>query len=220
MFCSVRRDGKSLGQMAKDEISGVAGFAALFAVLSIVTIIIAVVGLVVVNALKSSPWGFFTIAMTIPIAFLMGIYMRYIRVGHAIEASLLGFVLVMASVVGGRYISESHALAPYFTYSAIGLAWMIVLVRLCLLGYPCVAPPGSPRSAEHFCEARNDISAGRRDPGGPANATDAAADEIHRWHRTHLRRQDLSFLLHNHRLWSSLRVPFPDLFGHYAKNAE
>ena len=136
LFCSVRRDGKSLGQMAKDEISGVAGFAALFAVLSIVTIIIAVVGLVVVNALKSSPWGFFTIAMTIPIALLMGIYMRYIRVGHAIEASLLGFVLVMASVVGGRYISESHALAPYFTYSAIGLAWMIVLY-----GFACSVLP-------------------------------------------------------------------------------
>lgn len=127
LFCSVRRDGKSLGQMAKEEISGLAGFVALFGVLSILTIVIAVVALVVVNALKASPWGFFTIAMTIPIAFLMGIYMRYLRVGRAIEASLLGFVLVMASVVGGRYIGESHFLAPYFTYSAIGLAWMLVI---------------------------------------------------------------------------------------------
>jgi carbon starvation protein len=82
---------------------------------------------VVVNALKASPWGFFTIAMTIPTAFLMGIYMRYLRVGRAIEASLLGFVLVMASVMEGRYIGESHFLAPYFTYSAIGLAWMLVI---------------------------------------------------------------------------------------------
>ena len=127
LFSSVRRDGKSLGQMAKEEISGLAGFAALFGVLSILTIVIAVTGLVVVNALKASPWGFFTIAMTVPIAVLMGIYMRFLRVGRAIEASLLGFVLVMASVVGGRYISESHLLAPYFTYSAIGLAWMLVL---------------------------------------------------------------------------------------------
>jgi len=127
LFCSVRRDGKSLGQMAKEEISGLAGFAALFGVLSILTIVIAVTGLVVVNALKASPWGFFTIAMTVPIAVLMGIYMRFLRVGRAIEASLLGFILVMASVVGGRYISESHLLAPYFTYSAIGLAWMLVL---------------------------------------------------------------------------------------------
>ena len=127
LFCSVRRDGKSLGQMAKEEISGLAGFVALFGVLSILTILIAVVALVVVNALKSSPWGFFTIAMTIPTAFLMGIYMRYLRVGRAIEASLLGFVLVMASVVGGRYIAESHSLAPYFTYSAVGLAGMLVI---------------------------------------------------------------------------------------------
>ena len=66
----------------------------------------------------------------------MGIYMRYIRVGHAIEASLLGFVLVMASVVGGRYIGESHALAPYFTYSAMALAWMIVLY-----GFACSVLP-------------------------------------------------------------------------------
>jgi len=127
LFSSVRRDGKSLGQMAKEEISGLAGFAALFGVLSILTIVIAVTGLVVVNALKASPWGFFTIAMTVPIAVLMGIYMRFLRVGRAIEASLLGFVLVMGSVVGRRYISESHLLAPYFTYSAIGLAWMLVL---------------------------------------------------------------------------------------------
>jgi len=127
LFSSVRRDGKSLGQMAKEEISGLAGFAALFGVLSILTIVIAVTGLVVVNALKASPWGFFTIAMTVPIAVLMGIYMRFLRVGRAIEASLLGFILVMASVVGGRYISESHLLAPYFTYSAIGLAGMLVL---------------------------------------------------------------------------------------------
>ena len=127
LFASVRRDGKSLGQMAKEEISGVAGIVALVAVLAILTIIIAVVGLVVVNALKASPWGLFTIAMTIPIAFLMGIYMRYLRVGRAVEASALGFVLVMASVIGGRYISESHSLAPVFTFSAIGLAWMLVV---------------------------------------------------------------------------------------------
>jgi carbon starvation protein len=127
LFASVRRDGKSLGQMAKEEISGVAGIVALVAVLAILTIIIAVVGLVVVNALKASPWGTFTIAMTIPIAFLMGIYMRYLRVGRAVEASALGFVLVMASVIGGRYISESHSLAPVFTFSAIGLAWMLVV---------------------------------------------------------------------------------------------
>src|SRR6266446_2786060 len=127
LFCSVRRDGKSIGQMAKEEISGIAGFAALVGVLSIITIIIAVVGLVVVNALKGSPWGLFTIAMTVPIAFLMGIYMRFLRPGRATEASIFGFIFVMAAVLGGRYIGESPSLAPHFTYSAIGLAWMLVI---------------------------------------------------------------------------------------------
>src|SRR5260370_8147468 len=102
LFSSVRRDGKSLGQMAKEEISGLAGFAALFGVLSILTIVIAVTGLVVVNALKASPWGFFTIPMTVPIAGLMGIYIRFLRVGRAIEASLPEFLLLIRSSLASR----------------------------------------------------------------------------------------------------------------------
>jgi len=125
LFCSLRRNGKSLGQMAKDEISSLAGYTALFGVLFIMIILIAVVGLVVVNALKQSPWGLFTIAMTIPIAFLMGIYLRWLRPGKVLETSILGFVLVFAAVVGGRYVAES-ALAPYFTYGGETLAWMII----------------------------------------------------------------------------------------------
>ncbi len=126
LFCSLRRNGKSLGQMAKDEISEVGGYTALFGVLFIMVILIAVVALVVVNALKSSPWGLFTIAMTIPIALLMGLYLRYLRPGRVMEASLLGFVLIVAAVIGGRYVAESALLAPYFTYSGPTLAWMIV----------------------------------------------------------------------------------------------
>jgi carbon starvation protein len=127
LFASVRRDGKSLGQMAKDEISGVAGFTAMFAVLAIMTIMLGVIALVVVNALKSSPWGFFTIASTIPIAFLMGLYMRYLRPGKTLEVALLGFGLVMVAVIGGRYVGESAMLAPHFTYGATALAWIIAL---------------------------------------------------------------------------------------------
>ena len=125
LFCSIRRDGKSLGQMAKDEISSLGGYTALFAVLFIMIILIAVIALVVVNALKDSPWGVFTIAMTIPIAFLMGIYLRFLRPGRVLETSLIGFVLVFASVVAGRYVAES-ALAPSFTYDGPALAWMII----------------------------------------------------------------------------------------------
>jgi carbon starvation protein len=126
LFCSLRRNGKSLGEMAKDEISSLGGYTALFGVLFIMIILIAVVALVVVNALKQSPWGLFTIAMTIPIAFLMGIYLRWLRPGKVLETSLLGFVLIFAAVVGGRYVADS-ALAPYFTYGGQSLAWMIIV---------------------------------------------------------------------------------------------
>src|ERR1035441_8400798 len=112
LFCSVRRDGKSLGQMAKEEISSTAGFTSLFAVLCILVILLAVVALVVVNALKSSPWGLFTVSMTIPIALLMGIYIRYLRPGRVMETSIIGFLLVFIAVLGGRYIADSHSLAP------------------------------------------------------------------------------------------------------------
>ena len=127
LFCSVRRDGKSLGQMAKEEISELGGFAAFVGVLFITIILIAVIGLVVVNALKGSPWGVFTIAMTIPIAILMGLYIRYLRPRGVLESSLLGFVLVAAAVMGGKYVAESPTLAPYFNFSAPALAWLIII---------------------------------------------------------------------------------------------
>jgi carbon starvation protein len=127
LFCSMRRDGKSLGQMAKDEISSLGGWTALFGVLFIMVILIAVVALVVVNALKASPWGLFTIAVTIPVALLLGIYLRYLRPGRVMEASVLGLVLVVAGVIGGRYVAESPALAHYFSYGSVALAWMIIV---------------------------------------------------------------------------------------------
>jgi len=126
LFGSVRRDGKSLGQMVKDEISPLAGYTALFGVFGIMIILIAVAALVVVNALKGSPWGLSTVTLTIPIALLMGVYLRYLRPGRILEVSLLGFGLVLAAVVGGRYVAESALLAPYFTFSAPTLAWMIM----------------------------------------------------------------------------------------------
>src|SRR5438876_271951 len=126
LFCSIRRDGKSLGKMAKDEISELGGWTALVGVLLIMVILIAVVALVVVNALKASPWGLFTIAATIPIAVVVGLYLRYWRPGRVLEASLLGFFLVMAAVIAGRWVAESPILAPYFTHGPVALAWMII----------------------------------------------------------------------------------------------
>src|SRR5438067_4228867 len=123
---SVRRDGKSLGQMARDEVSKVAGTVAFIAVISIITILLAVVALVIVNALRSSPWGTFTVGMTIPIAILMGIYLRHLRPGKVLEASIIGFALVLFAIFGGQWISQSPSLAHIFTLSAPVLALLII----------------------------------------------------------------------------------------------
>jgi carbon starvation protein len=126
LLFSVRRDGKSLTEMAKDEIGRLGGFVAYAAVISILVILLAVCALIVVNALKSSPWGLFTIAMTMPIALLMGVYLRRIRPGKVLEVSALGFVLVLAAIWGGQYVSQNAALARVFTLSAPALAILIM----------------------------------------------------------------------------------------------
>jgi carbon starvation protein len=127
LLFSVRRDGKSLTEMAKDEIGRVGGFVAYVAVISILIILLGVAALIVVNALKASPWGTFTIAMTMPIAVLMGVYLRRIRPGKVLEVSALGFVLVMAAIWGGQYVSQHEALARAFTFSAPALAILIMV---------------------------------------------------------------------------------------------
>jgi len=126
LFASMRRDGKSLGQMAKEETGPVTGLLAMVAVLAILVILSSVLALVVVNALKDSPWGVFTIACTIPIAFLMGYWMKVWRPGATLEASAVGVVLLMLALVGGRYVSVSPTLAPLFTWSAPTLAYTII----------------------------------------------------------------------------------------------
>jgi carbon starvation protein len=127
LLFSVRRDGKSLTEMAKDEIGRVGGFVAYVAVISILIILLGVAALIVVNALKASPWGTFTIAMTMPIAVLMGVYLRRIRPGKVLEVSALGFVLVLAAIWGGQYVSQNAAWARMFTFSAPTLAILIMV---------------------------------------------------------------------------------------------
>jgi carbon starvation protein len=127
LLFSVRRDGKSMTEMAKDEIGRVGGFVAYVAVISIIVILLGVAALIVVNALKASPWGTFTIAMTIPIALLMGVYLRRIRPGKVLETSLLGFVLVMLAIWGGQWTSQTPSVAKYFTLTAPVLAILIII---------------------------------------------------------------------------------------------
>ncbi|HEX2185976.1 MAG TPA: carbon starvation CstA family protein, partial [Chloroflexota bacterium] len=132
LFASMRRDGKSLGQMAREEINQVAGFTAMVAVLAIMGILLAVLALIVVNALRHSPWGLFTIACTIPIALLMGAWMHRIRPGKVGEASAIGVVLVLVATVAGRWVAESPALAALFTVEGTTLVWL-------MMGYGFVA---------------------------------------------------------------------------------
>ena len=126
LFGSMRRDGKSLGQMAKEETGPVTGLLAMVAVLAIMVILLAVLALVVVNALKDSPWGVFTILCTIPIAVLMGFWMKVWRPGRTLEASILGVALLLIALVAGRYVAESPAVAPYFTYSGLTIAYGMI----------------------------------------------------------------------------------------------
>jgi carbon starvation protein len=127
LFCSLRRDGRSLGQMVKDELNSGAGFIALLAILSILVILLAVLALVVVNALAESSWGVFTVAATIPIALLMGGYMRVWRAGKVFEASVLGVVLLLLAVWGGQVVYQHAELAAKFTFKSEPLAWAIVV---------------------------------------------------------------------------------------------
>jgi carbon starvation protein len=126
LFCSIRRDGKTLGEMARDEVSKRGGLIAQLAVLTIMIILLAVVALVVVNALKSSPWATFTLAMTIPIALLLGVYLRYFRPGRVLEASLIGVALVLFVVVAGQWVADSPYLSKVFTLGGVALAFAII----------------------------------------------------------------------------------------------
>jgi carbon starvation protein len=131
LFFSMRRDGKSLGQMAREEIGPVGGVAALLAVFSIMIILLAVLALVVVNALAQSPWGTFSLAMTIPIAFFMGFYLRVLRPGRVLEVTAIGVALLMAAIVLGGVVDDS-SLADEFTLSPETIA-------LCLIAYGFIA---------------------------------------------------------------------------------
>ncbi|OBK91206.1 carbon starvation CstA family protein [Mycolicibacter sinensis] len=128
LWCSVRRRGRSLGQMAREELGAVGGAAAIIGVLVIMVILIAVLALIVVRALAVSPWGVFSIAMTIPIALFMGIYLRFLRPGRVSEVSLIGIVALLGAVASGRWVAETSWGAAWFTLSPVTLSW-------CIIGY-------------------------------------------------------------------------------------
>ncbi|MEV0375422.1 carbon starvation CstA family protein [Streptomyces sp. NPDC050636] len=126
LFLSMRRDGRSLGQMARDEIGPVGGVAAILAVLAIMVILLAVLALVVVNALAGSPWGTFSLAMTVPIALFMGFWLRVVRPGRVLETSVIGGVLLLLAVAGGNWVAQSPWLADAFTLAPTTLVWLLI----------------------------------------------------------------------------------------------
>jgi carbon starvation protein len=130
LFCSMRRDGKSLGQMVKEELNSPVGFIAVLAILAILVIMLAVLALVVVKALAESPWGIFTVGATIPIALFMGGYMRFWRVGKVLEASAIGAALLLLAVWGGKLVYENPQWAQVFGLRDITLAWAIIVYGL------------------------------------------------------------------------------------------
>ncbi len=127
LFISTRRNGRSLGQMARDEIGVIGGTAALIGTFMIMIILIAVLGLVVVNAMKHSPWATSTIAATIPIAMIVGVYMRHIRPGRVLEASTIGLILLLMSVFAGGWIDHHASLRLLFDHDGLPLAYAIIL---------------------------------------------------------------------------------------------
>ena len=126
LFISTRRDGRSLGEMVKQEMGNVPGVIALFGAFMIMIIILAVLALIVVKALAHSPWGTFTVMATVPVALFMGFYVRYLRPGHIGEVSVIGFVLLMAAIVGGQAVFESPVWGPYFDFSPEALTWILI----------------------------------------------------------------------------------------------
>jgi carbon starvation protein len=126
LFLSVRRDGKSLGEMIRSELGNVAGLIAMIGILMIMIILLAVLALIVVKALAISPWGTFTVMATIPIAVLMGIYLRFIRPGKILEVSVVGFFLLLLAIWGGGQVAANADLAKLFTFDGKALAWMLI----------------------------------------------------------------------------------------------
>ncbi len=126
LFLSMRRDGRSLGELIKSEMGEIPGLIALLGTFMIMVIILAVLALIVVKALTASPWGAFTVMATIPIALFMGVYSRFVRIGRVGEVSLIGFVLLMLAIFGGQLVRDSAVLGPLFTFTGTQLTWLLI----------------------------------------------------------------------------------------------
>ena len=218
LFCSIRRDGKSLGQMAREEVSKRGGMIAVIAVLAIMVILLAVVALIIVKALKDSPWGTFTLAMTIPIALLMGVYLRYLRPGRVLEASIGGLALVMFAVFAGQWVNASPSWSRAFTFTGPALAIAIIAY-----GYAASTLPVwlllAPRD---YLSAFIKVGAIAALAGGvilvrPTIAMPAFTPFVD-GNGPVFAGKIFPFCLYHDCLWRDQRIPFAHLLRHYAEN--
>ena len=164
---STRRRGRSLGQMARDELGAIGGAAAIIGVLVIMVILLAVLALVVVQALAESPWGVFSIAMTIPIAIFMGVYLRFLRPGRVSEVSLIGVALLLLAVVSGGWVAETSWGADWFTLSKVTLSWCIIIYGFAASVLPVWLLLAPARLPVDVHEGRHHRAAGDRHPARP-----------------------------------------------------
>ena len=218
LLFSVRRDGKSLTEMAKEEIGRVGGFVAYTAVIAILVILLGVAALIVVNALKDSPWGTFTIAMTIPIALLMGLYLRRIRPGKVLEVSVLGFILVLLAIWGGQWASlnPSHGAQPS-RCKATTLAKLIIVYGFAASALPVWLLLAPRDYLSTFVKLGTIALLGDRHCRVTSHAAHAGAYAVRGRHRAGICRQDFSFRLYHHCLWRHQRLSFADLERNHAQ---
>ena len=207
MFCSVRRRGKSLAQMVRDEVGPFAGIAALVSIIAIMVILLAVLALVVVNALAESPWGLFTIAATMPIAIIMGCWMRYGGSGtkSVIGVSVFGVAALLAAVWAGQFVHGTQ-METWLTLKGTTLAWWIMGYGLLASILPVWLLLAPARLSQHVYEDRHGVRARSRDRGDRADVEDAGAHEVYRWHWAGRRGAVVPVCFYHDRVCGGLRI--------------
>lgn len=203
---SIRCGGKSLAEMARTEISPITGLVAAIAILFIIVMALSGLGLAVVNALHDSSWGTFTIAMTIPIALFMGLYMYRFRKGKIAEASAIGVTLLILAVVAGRFVPESF-LAPYFTFPKNQITLLIAVYGF----VASILPVWMLLCPRDYLSSYMKI-------GTTSRIEDAGVYAIRFRRRPDCSWQALSLRLHHHRLRRDFRISRPDRLRHHAKD--
>ena len=219
LFLSVRRDGRSLGDMIRTEMGAFAGIVASVGILAIMVILLAVLGLVVVKALAGSPWGSFAVFATIPIALVMGVYGRFVRPGRVLEMSLIGFFRPDGRTLVWRRRRErpgDGALVHLFRHHLGADARGIRVRGQRAAG---LADPGPARLPEHVPQDWHDLCAGDRHCHRDAGAAYAGGQPVHRRHRAGVRRQRVSVPVHHHRLRVGQRLSRAGFQRHHAEDA-